>query len=88
MREAGPNAQKRVERAFLLALARPPAPNEAKVVLDLAKQKLADYRRTPDEARKFIAVGETPASGDPAELAAWTLAMSVVLNLDETITKE
>ena len=88
MREAGPNPQKRIERAFLLALARPPAPNEAKVVLDLAKQKLADYRRSPDEAKKFIAVGETPPSGDPAELAAWTLAMSVVLNLDETITKE
>ena len=88
MKEAGPNPTKRVDRAFLLALARPPAPNEAKVILELAKQKLLDYRRTPAEAAKLLAVGESPASGDAAELAAWTLAMSVVLNLDETITKE
>ncbi|MBY0504971.1 MAG: DUF1553 domain-containing protein [Bryobacteraceae bacterium] len=88
MREAGPNPAKRVDRAFLLALARPPAPNEAKIVLELAQQKLADYRRSPELAAKLVAVGESKATGDNAELAAWTLAMSVVLNLDETITKE
>lgn len=88
MKEAGPSPAKRVERAFLLALARPPAANEAKIVLELANQKLADYRRSPEEARKLVAVGEAPSNGDPAELAAWTLAMSVILNLDETITKE
>ena len=89
IREAGPNPAKRVERAFILALARPPAANEAKIITNLAQQKLADYRRSPDEARKLIAVGESKSvSADPAELAAWTMAMSVILNLDEAITKE
>jgi hypothetical protein len=89
MREAGTNPAKRIDRAFILALARPPAANEAKIVADLARQKLVDYRKSPEEARKLISVGESKVSAaDPAELAAWTMAMSVILNLDETITKE
>jgi len=89
MKEAGPNPAKRIDRAFLLALARPPAANEAKIIADLARQKLADYRQSPAEASKLIAVGESkPTHPDSAELAAWTMAMSVILNLDEAITKE
>lgn len=86
MPEANPS--KRIEKAFILALARPPQADEARIIADLAKQKLADYRKSPDEAKKLIAVGESKAAGDPAELAAWTMAMSVILNLDEAITKE
>ena len=44
----------------------------------------------PDGAKKLLAVGDLPANPalDPAELAAWTLTASVVLNLDEAVTKE
>jgi hypothetical protein len=86
MKQADP--VKRVEQAFILALARPPAATETKVIADLAKQKLTDYRKSPEEARKLVTVGESKPVGDPAELAAWTMAMSVILNLDEAITKE
>ena len=36
-----------------------------------------------------LAVGESPRDEelDPAELAAWTMVASVILNLDETVTK-
>jgi hypothetical protein len=42
----------------------------------------------PREARRLIAVGESPAAaGDPVELAAWTNVCLLVLNLDETLSK-
>ncbi len=89
IREAGPNPAKRIDRAFVLALARQPQAEESKTIAALAKQKLADYRSQPEEAKKLVSVGESKvAPVDPAELAAWTMAMSVILNLDETITKE
>ena len=39
---------------------------------------------------KLVAVGESPRDKrlDAAELAAWTTVASVILNLDETITKQ
>ena len=44
----------------------------------------------PDAAQKLLAVGEAPRNEklDPAELAAWTMVASMILNLDETVTKE
>ena len=52
--------------------------------------ELEHYRQHPDEAQKLLKVGESPA--DPAvnkaDLAAWTTVASMILNLDETITKE
>ena len=54
--------------------------------LDTALQK---YRADPDLVKKLIGVGERPPDDtvDPAELAAWTLVASQLLNLDETLTK-
>ena len=39
---------------------------------------------------RLIDVGESSRDSrlDPAELAAWTTVASVILNLDETITKQ
>jgi hypothetical protein len=38
----------------------------------------------------LLRVGELKSNAklDPAELAAWTTVASVILNLDETITKQ
>ena len=48
------------------------------------------YHERPEEARELLAQGETasPADLDPVVLAAMTTTASVLLNLDETITKE
>ena len=39
---------------------------------------------------KLLGIGESPRNEklNPAELAAWTMVASTVLNLDETITKQ
>jgi hypothetical protein len=47
------------------------------------------YRADEKAARKLLAVGESPRDDSlpPAELAAYTILASVILNLDETVTK-
>jgi hypothetical protein len=53
-------------------------------------RRLAHYRAGPASAEKLLAAGESPR--DPsigaAELAAYTTAASVILNLDEVITRQ
>jgi hypothetical protein len=88
--EGGHDPAKRIAYAYELATARPPAPRELEILRLLEEKELAEYRRDPASARKFIAVGESkpPANIDPVEMAAWTTVASAILNLDETITKE
>jgi hypothetical protein len=79
----------RVRILFRAATGRRPAPAEARVLLDLAQRRLEHYTNDPAQAAKLIAVGASPAAKlDPAQLAAWTVVASTILNLDETITKE
>ena len=52
--------------------------------------RLVQYRADPAEAEKLLSAGESPRdkSIDTAELAAYTTAASVILNLDEVITRQ
>jgi hypothetical protein len=88
--EGGKDDKSRVVYAFRLATARTPNGREVGVlrdVLDGGRRLFAADRRS---AAKLIDVGESPRDRrlDPAELAAWTTVASVILNLDETITKQ
>ena len=76
--------------AFRLATARKPTGKEVGVLRDLLKARLADFRKDRRSAVKLLGVGESPRDTrlDPSELAAWTTVASVILNLDETITKQ
>jgi hypothetical protein len=88
--QAGRDPEKRIDFAFRLATDRKPQPRERAVLLTLAREELAEYRRDRASAMKLIGVGETKRNPklDPAELAAWTTVTSTILNMDETITKE
>jgi len=90
IREAGKDADSRLTYAYRLAIARRPAKAELTVLRALLNQQLLKYRSDNDAARKLISVGESPVDPktDQQELAAWTIVMSTILNLDETITKE
>ncbi len=70
-------------------LARPFRPEEQKVVQGILNELLAHYKAHPDEARKLIAVGESKADPalDPATLAAWTMVVNQLMNLDEVLCK-
>ena len=58
---------------------------------DKAEQNtIAAYRAKPAEAKLAISYGESKADEklDASELAAWTLVTNLLLNLDETVTRE
>ena len=52
-------------------------------------QQVARFRADEPTALKLLSVGESPRNEQlpPAELAAWSIVASVILNLDETVTK-
>ena len=88
--EGGSTAQERAACLFQLATLRPPEPAELREIVGVFHDRAAHYSQQPEAASKLISVGAAPAepSIDSVELAAWTLAANVVLNLDEVITKE
>jgi hypothetical protein len=87
--EGGPTPEDRITFGFRLATARTPSPRELAVVLKLYQDQLAIYQKDPEAAVKLVSVGDSPRNEklDPAELAAWSMIGSVLLNLDETVTK-
>jgi len=89
MTEGGKTAEERIAFAFRTCTARKPTPEEIAVIKSVFKSQLADYRKTPDAAKRLLSIGESPRNEklDPVELAAWTMVANLVLNLDETITK-
>ncbi|MEX0938248.1 MAG: PSD1 and planctomycete cytochrome C domain-containing protein [Pirellulales bacterium] len=90
MTEGGSTPDERIAFAFRLATARQPGADEAQVLLDVYQDHLAEFQADPEAAAKLIAVGETPRdeSLDPPQFAATTMVASLILNLDETITKQ
>ena len=89
MTEAGNDPKKRIAFAFRLATARQPEADETKVLLDVFNRELAEFRKDKTAAEKLLGVGSfKPKAGlDASELAAWTTIASMILNLDETVTK-
>ena len=93
LEEGGRTDAERVTYAFRRALSRLPAEDEKQELLSLLekqKQRIADGWVNPVE----VATGESkipsklPAGVTPTQLAAYTVVSRVLLNLDETITKE
>jgi Protein of unknown function (DUF1553)/Protein of unknown function (DUF1549)/Concanavalin A-like lectin/glucanases superfamily/Planctomycete cytochrome C len=84
------SAEARLSAAFQAATARQPRTLELSILKRGLDDHLARFRRNPRAARAFIAAGEsTPDSRfDPSELAAYAAVAQLILNLDETITKE
>jgi len=90
MKEGGKSPAARVDFAFRLATARAPSQGEEAVLVETYQQQLSDFRRQQTDAAKLLSVGDSkydPRLKKP-ELAAWTTVASMILNLDETITKE
>ncbi len=88
--EGGKDVNSRIVYAFRLALARKPSAQEMKVLRELLAKQLVNYRKDGKAASELLRVGESKADDkvDQAELAAWAMLASAILNLDEAITKE
>jgi len=79
----------RVARCFELVTARAPNEAELQILLGQLHSRLDHYHKHPDAAASLLEIGASTAddSLDPVELAAYTTIASILLNLDEAITK-
>ena len=90
MKEGGATLEDRIAFAFRLATGRRPEAREAEILASSFNYSLQRFASNADNALKYLSVGEyVRDEGLPtSELAAYTAVASLILNLDETITKE
>ena len=90
MTEGGATPDERIAHGFRLALARPARTKEQAVLRGVFERFLDKYADDPDAAAKLLAEGESEydESLDAVELAAYAGIASLILNLDEAVTKE
>ena len=77
----------RVDYAFRLCTGREPTAEERGALLALLEKQAKAFELAPGEA-EALAGKRVPQGVPPARFAAWTIAARVLLNVDETITRE
>lgn len=90
--EGGPTDAARINFAFRRTLSRTPTDRERKELLSLLAQQQQHigegWVNAAELAAGKTALDKLPANTTPTQLAAYTVVARVLLNLDETITKE
>lgn len=89
LREGGDGTANRIAYGFRTVLGRKPTDRETVITWSALEKHLARYQQNPEAAKAAITAGESkpdPKLAEP-ELAAWTLVANLLLNLDETVTK-
>lgn len=86
-KEGGSTEGERATYGFRLSVARKPAQPELDSILKFYNQQLEHYKQNTTEAYQTLAAKAGSVEHAP-ELAAWTMVANVLLNMDETITKE
>ncbi|MEW6302422.1 MAG: PSD1 and planctomycete cytochrome C domain-containing protein [Verrucomicrobiota bacterium] len=87
--EGGDTDDARLAWGFRIATARFPTKEEKAVLSETLYRQLARYQTNPAAAEKAVAYGESKpdVTRRPSELAAYTLVANLLLNLDETVSK-
>lgn len=90
MADGGQTPEDRLTLAFRLATSRKPRPRELEILISGWQAQRERFAKSPEAADKLTKIGELlrPENLDRAELAAYTTIAGMILNLDETITKE
>ena len=93
LREGGDQDETRLDYAFRRVLSRYPVDKDRRVLLDLLTKQTARFTNRPEDAAKLAFHDTTnppeiPEGHAVADLAAWTAVSRIILNLDETITKQ
>jgi hypothetical protein len=89
LKGGGDQAANRIDFLARRLLARPFRPEEMIIVQASLVELLAHYQHHAEDARKLIGVGETKADPalDATTLAAWTMLVNELMNLDEVLNK-
>ncbi len=90
LHEGGDSAEQQLALGFQICTGRTMTNHELQVLTRVHAEQLAHYQATPAEAEKLLIIGASPRTEnvDPAQHAAMTMMANLMLNLDETITKE
>lgn len=88
--EGGNSSIKQIAYGHNLVLGRTPEPEVLNLLLQGLQIYLKIFELSPDKASKLISVGASPHSQDVEvpNLAAMSVVANLLLNLDETLTKE
>jgi hypothetical protein len=92
LRDGGPDDAARVNHAFRLCTGRLPTEGERGKIIELLGSRRDRLRRGELKASdiafsKFAKPADIPPDATPNDVAAWAIVSRVLLNLDETLTK-
>ena len=90
MKEGGETVPERIAYGFELATSRLPRPGEDELLGGVYQKFLDSYRGHAQAAQELLSEGDSPRNEllDPVELASYASVASLILNLDEVVTKE
>jgi hypothetical protein len=90
MTEGGATPLSRISYGYKLATARALDPRKSDVLLGTFQHYLDSFQTNPESARKLVSEGDSARDEklNVSELAAYTTVASLILNMDETVTKE
>ena len=93
LNEGGSDDGSRLTFAFRRCVSRPPSDTEREMILKLLNQQRTKFAQ-PDAKPWELAANDPnipptlPSGVTPADAGAWTVVARVLLNLDETVTRE
>ena len=87
--QAATDPSERIEFAYRLATARRPTARVTSILSDAYETELKAFQADPGRAEKLLDLGDTKRDKSLVltEHAAWTVICSIILNLDETLTR-
>ena len=79
--------QEIINETFRLMTSRMPSENELAILKSLFEEQLGEFEADPDRATKLLETGEAKVTDEipPAKLAAATVLVNAILNLDESV---
>jgi hypothetical protein len=86
---AGEDFEERTQMAFRLVLSREADAEELAVCRQVYEEQLASFKGSPEKAESYLKHGESKRDVKlpPAQHAAFTVLMNMLLNLDEALTR-
>ena len=89
MKEGGESIEDRIRFAYRLATARSASDSLVTLLTNAYQTELKTFQAETERARSLLSVGEFKRDEtlNMAEHAAWTVIASLILNLDETLTR-
>jgi len=81
--------EQKIDYAYTWVTSHPPEASIREEIIELYKNRLELFRKNPERVQSLLQVGSAPIPQnlDPSEIAAWSIIGSLLLNLDETLTK-